>query len=58
MALEGSLRDFDLFSLFNMIKIQGKNGMPSSPTFSRTIFSTYSQQISATDCRRSGTSAR
>ena len=26
MALEGSLRDFDLFSLFNMIKIQGKNG--------------------------------
>jgi hypothetical protein len=26
VALEGSLRDFDLFSLFNMIKIQGKNG--------------------------------
>lgn len=26
MALEGSLRDFDLFSLFNMIKIQGKSG--------------------------------
>ena len=26
MALEGSLRDFDLFSLFNMIKIQGKHG--------------------------------
>jgi len=26
MALEGSLKDFDLFSLFNMIKIQGKNG--------------------------------
>ena len=26
MALEGSLRDFDLFSLFKMIKIQGKNG--------------------------------
>jgi len=26
MALEGSLRDFDLFSLFNMIKTQGKSG--------------------------------
>ncbi len=26
MALEGSLRDFDLFSMFNMIKIQGKSG--------------------------------
>jgi hypothetical protein len=26
MALEGSLRDFDLFSLFNMIQAQGKNG--------------------------------
>ena len=26
MALEGSLRDFDLFSLFNRITIQGKNG--------------------------------
>ena len=26
MALEGSLRDFDLFSLFNMIKTQGKTG--------------------------------
>jgi len=26
MALEGSLRDFDLFSLLNMIKSQGKNG--------------------------------
>ena len=26
MALEGSLRDFDLFSLFNMVKIQGKSG--------------------------------
>ena len=26
MALEGSLRDFDLFSLFNMIKSQGKSG--------------------------------
>jgi DNA-binding MarR family transcriptional regulator len=27
MALEGSLRDFDLFSLFNMIKTQGKSGI-------------------------------
>lgn len=26
MALEGSLRDFDLFSMFNMIKTQGKSG--------------------------------
>jgi hypothetical protein len=26
MALEGSLGDFDLFSLFNMIKTQGKSG--------------------------------
>ena len=26
MALEGSLNDFDLFSLFNMIKTQGKSG--------------------------------
>jgi hypothetical protein len=26
MALEGSLRDFDLFALFNMIKTQGKSG--------------------------------
>jgi hypothetical protein len=26
VALEGSLRDFDLFSLFNMIKTQGKSG--------------------------------
>ncbi len=26
MALEGSLRDFDLFSLFNMVKTQGKSG--------------------------------
>lgn len=26
MALEGSLRDFDLFSLFSMIKTQGKSG--------------------------------